>query len=281
MITGAECNVLSVRDFEKIPNKNAELLKSGCKLVTYSGHILKRKGKAKLKCDFKDNEYDLEFQIIEKDSPAILERDSCTKLGLIRRVYDVDTDNTDIMSEYEDVFTGLGCVPGLHHIQLKPEITPVIHPPRKVPIVLKDRIKAELDRMEDLGVIVKQTDPTDWVNSMVTVVKPNKLRICIDPQDLNNAIKREHYPLRTVEEKTAEMPNAKVFSILDANHGFWQVQLDEESSKLCTFNTSYGRYRFLRLPFGVSSAPEVFQKCIAQRLEGLEGVVNIVDNILV
>lgn len=77
------------------------------------------------------------------------------------------------------------------------------------------------------------------------------------------------------------MPNARVFSVVDANHGFWQVQLDEESSKLCTFNTPYGRYRFLRLPFGVSSAPEVFQKCIAQRLEGLEGVVNIVDDILV
>ncbi|KAK0154442.1 Retrovirus-related Pol polyprotein from transposon 412 [Merluccius polli] len=95
---------------------------------------------------------------------------------------------------------------------------------------------------------------------MVTVVKPNKLRICIDPQDLNKAIRREHYPLRTVEEIVAEMPNAKVFSVLDANHGFWQVQIDDESSKLCTFNTPFGRYRFLRLPFGISSAPEVFQR---------------------
>lgn len=77
------------------------------------------------------------------------------------------------------------------------------------------------------------------------------------------------------------MPNARVFSVVDANHGFWQVHLDEETSKLCTFNTPYGRYRFLRLPFGVSSAPEVFQRCIAERLEGLEGVVNIVDDILV
>ncbi|RXN16535.1 dynein heavy chain axonemal [Labeo rohita] len=139
----------------------------------------------------------------------------------------------------------------------------------------------ELKRMEDLGVIVKQTEPTDWVNSMVTVLKPEKLRICIDPQDLNKAIKREHYPLRTIEEIVAEMPNAKVFSVLDANHGFWQVHLDEVSSKLCTFNTPFGRYRFLRLPFGIVSAPEVFQKCIAQRLEGLDGVVNIVDDILV
>lgn len=181
--TGAECNVLSVRDFERITNKDAVLQKSGCKLVTYSGHMIATKGKAKLKCDFRDKEYELEFQIIERDSPAILGRESCTKLGLIRRVYSVDKkDNTDILSKYEDVFTGLGCVPGLHHIQLNPDVTPVIHPPRKVPIALKDRIKAELDRMEDLGVIVKQTEPTDWVNSMVTVVKPNKLRIASIPK---------------------------------------------------------------------------------------------------
>lgn len=115
------------------------------------------------------------------------------------------------------MFTGLGCVPGLHHIQLNPDVTPVIHPPRKVPIALKDRVKAELDRMEDLGVIVRQAEPTDWVNSMVTVVKPNKLRICIDPQDLNQAIKREHYPLRTIKETVSEMPNAKVLSIESAD----------------------------------------------------------------
>lgn len=121
--------------------------------------------------------------------------------------------------------------------------------------------------------IIKQTEPTDWVNSMVTVTKPNKVRICIDPQDLNAAIRRERYPLRTIEEVVAEMPNAKFFSVFDANHGFWQIQLDKERSHLCTFNTPFGRYRFKRLPFGISSALEVFQRCIARHLEGLEGVV--------
>lgn len=68
----------------------------------------------------------------------------------------------------------------------------------------------------------KNTEPTEWENSMVTIVKPNKIRICIDPQDLNRAVRREHYPL-------------KIFSVVDANQGFWQIQLDDESSKLCTF----------------------------------------------
>ena len=84
---------------------------------------------------------------------------------------------------------------------------------------------------------------------MVTVVKPNgDIRICIDPRDLNNAIQREHYPMKTIEEVVAEMPNGKVFTKLDATSGFWQLKLTEESSKLTTFNTAFGRYRFRRAP---------------------------------
>ena len=116
---------------------------------------------------------------------------------------------------------------------------------------------------------------------MVTVIKPHKTRICLDPRNLNEAIKREHFPLPTIEEVTAGMPNAKVFSVLDAKSGFWQIPLDEASSLLCTFNTPHGRYKFKRLPFGIKSAPEVFQKHMKHLLEGLEGVDVIMDDMLV
>ena len=117
----------------------------------------------------------------------------------------------------------------------------MVHPPRKVPVSLKEKIKEELDRMEKAEVVVKQKEPTDWVNSMVAVVKPSKRRICIDPRDLNESIRREHFPMTTIEEVVADMPQAKVFSVLDATSGYWQVKLDEASSKLFTFNTSFGR----------------------------------------
>ena len=156
-------------------------------------------------------------------------------------------------------------------IQIDKSVTPVIHPPRKVPYAYKDKVKEELDRMESEGVIIRQTEPTQWVNSMITVVKPNKVRICIDPRDLNEAIQREHFPMKTIEEIVAEMPNAKVFTVLYAISGFWQVELDEESSKLCTFNTPFGRYRFTRLPFGIKSAPEVFQRYMSEMLQGIPG----------
>ena len=146
---------------------------------------------------------------------------------------------------------------------------------------LKDKIKDELDRMEWAGVIVRQTEPPAWVNSMVAVVKPNRIRICIDPRDLNKTIRRERYPMMTIEEVVASIPQAKVFSVLDATSGYWQVKLDEASSKLCTFNTPYGRYRFTRLPFGIKSAPEVFQQCMSELFEDIEGVKAIVDDLLI
>ena len=92
----------------------------------------------------------------------------------------------------------------------------------------------ELKRIVEENILAPVSEATDWVSSMVTVVKPNKLRICIDPKDLNRAIKRPHYPLPTVEEVATTLSKAKVFSVLDAKSGFWQVPLDEASSFWCT-----------------------------------------------
>ena len=86
--------------------------------------------------------------------------------------------------------------------------------------------------------IIEQVDqPTDWVSSMLVVSKPSteaegetKLRICLDPRDLNLAIKREHFPMPTIEEIATRLNGAKLFSVFDASNGFWQVELDDESS---------------------------------------------------
>ena len=92
---------------------------------------------------------------------------------------------------------------------------PVVQPPRKMAMTLKSKVKEELDRMERLDVIVKQKEPTEWVNSMLTVTKQNELvQSCINPKKFNDAIPREHYPMKTVEEVVAEMPD--VFSALEA-----------------------------------------------------------------
>ena len=125
----------------------------------------------------------------------------------------------NILNNYPDLFEELGCLPVEHHIELNETIEPVIHPPRHVPEAIRSRVTKELHQMEE-GVIEKVDQPTDWVNSMVTVIKPHKTRICLDPRNLIEAIKREHFPLPTIEEVTARMPNAKVFSVLNAKSGF-------------------------------------------------------------
>ena len=104
-----------------------------------------------------------------------------------------------IVEEYADVFKGLGCLDGDYRIQIDSSVALVVHPPWKVPFALKERLKAELDRMETIRAIKKVTKPTEWVSSIVIIEKKDgKIRVCLDPKDLNKAIKREYYPMKTV-----------------------------------------------------------------------------------
>ena len=149
-----------------------------------------------------------------------------------------------------------------------------------------ERVQRKLEKMTTDGFIEKVDQPTDWVSSVLVESKPSteadgesKIRICLDPRDLNGAIKREHFPMPTKEEIATRLHGAKVFSVFDASNGFWQVELDEDSSLLTTFNTPFGRYRWKRMPFGIKSAPEVWQRKMREHIEGLKGVEVIADDI--
>ena len=135
--------------------------------------------------------------------------------------------------------------------------------------------------MVRLDIIDKVEGPTDWVSNLVIVEKPNgKLRVCLDPRDLNQAIKRQHQ-LPTPKDVLSKMAGVKYFSKLDASSGYWQLKLDEESSQLLAFHTPFGRYKFNRLPFGVNCASEIFQAEVTEILEGLEGCANAQDDIVI
>ena len=157
----------------------------------------------------------------------------------------------------------------------------MVHAPRP-------RIKTKLGELVDRKVIVPVTEPTEWVSSMLAIVKPNKVCICIDPRDLNCAIRREHYQLPTIEEVASRLAGAKKFTLCakkftlcDAKDGFHQIVLDDASSYLTTFNSPFGRYRWMRMPFGISSAPKVWQRRIHEFVEDLEGVEVIADDFLI
>ena len=288
--TGARCNVMSQDTFRSFGIKTA-LKPTSTKLTSFSGHKLKPIGIVQLPCKIQGNNFDIDFYIVDSSVPSVLGGSTCRETGLIQRLYNIQTNELpkqkkdlpqDIESSYKDLFEGLGCMPDTYTIKVDPSVKPVIHPPRKVPISMKEKVKTELLRMESEGVIKKQTEPTDWVNSMVVVPKPNgKVRICIDPRDLNKAVLREHYPMKTIEDILLEIPEAKVFSKLDAVSGYWQIKLSQESQKFCTFNTPLGRYSFTRLPYGLKSAGEVYQRSVSNMVQDIEGCEAIVDDILI
>lgn len=199
------------------------------------------------------------------------------------RINETDCDSSlkDLLSSHKDIFDGIGRLPGVHKLVLDESIPPVVKGSRKIPIKLKPRLQEELNRLMSLDIIAKVDEPTDWVSNIVLVEKPDgKLRLCLDPQPLNQAIKRSHFQLPTLDEIAANLSGARFFSHLDASKGFYMIVLDEASSKLCTFATPFGRFRFLRLPFGINSASEVFHNTMYKTFS-MEGVEVYVDDLLV
>lgn len=174
----------------------------------------------------------------------------------------------NIISRFPTVFEGLGRLEGDVHLDVDPSIQPTV-------------LKQQLDEMERMQIVARVNEPTDWVSNLVLVRRNDKVRICIDPILLNNALKRPHYPIPTINELLPELANVKIFSTVDAKSGFWQVKLDDESSKLTTFWTPSGRYRWLRMPFGISPAPEIFQRKLHEAVHGLKGVRALADDILI
>ena len=160
------------------------------------------------------------------------------------------------------MFQGLGTLGGEYTIQLRSDAKPFsLYSARHIPLPLRSQVKTELSRMESLGVISRVDQPTTWCAGMVVVPKKNgSIRICVDFRPLNESVLREVHPLPRVDDTLAQLSGAKVFSKLDANSGFWQIPLATESRLLTTFITPYGHFCFNKLPFGITSAPELFQK---------------------
>lgn len=203
----------------------------------------------------------------------LLGRGVAVKMGLIRRVYEI---------QYADESIGvLDCKPA--DIFLKGAALPYsVSTTRRVPIPLLPKVEAELQRMEKNGIIEKASGPTEWCAPMVAVPKKSgQVRICVDLRQLNKSVIREKRQIPVLDDVIHKLAGSSVFSKLDAASGFWQIPLSKDSQKLTTFITPVGRFWFKRLPFGITSAPEVFQDRMEQLLTGLPGVVVIMDDILI
>ena len=270
------------------------LVPSNAVLTAYNGTHIQQYGTMTIPCSYRGKRCDAEFYVSSSTGPAILGLPSCRELRLVEMNCEVKetlnrtnseariASKSDLIDAYPDRFEGIGSFRGEFHITIDKSVPPVVHSPRRCPIHLKDEVKTELEKMEELGVITKVSAPTDWVSSIVYSRKSNnKLRICLDPKDLNRAIKRPHYKTPTLDEITHQLAGSRVFSKLDARHGYWSVSLDEPSSYLTTFNSPFGRYRFERLPFGLNLSQDVFQERMDHILERCPGTMGIADDVAV
>ena len=200
----------------------------------------------------------------------------------------------DILSQYSGCFEGIGHFSGdPYKFHLKPDHKPARHAPRKVPVHLETAFKEEIDSLVKQGILEEVKEHTDWVNSYVIVEKdtgnhhsPNhtvkkKLRICLDPRDLNEALEREPYHTSSVDEITAKLQGMTVFTIVDLKKGYWMVVLHPDSRRLTYIALPFGSFQWTHLPIDTVVAQDIFQSKLDAIFIGMEGVTGIADDMII
>ena len=279
--TGAKVTAITEQSYQSIGSPC--LQKPQKQLRGPKKHPLNVIGTFTITVSYKNKSCSTDIYVVRNLAHNLLGLLVITDLHLIVLVDAIQSDRATLQQKFPSLFTGLGILQNKYDIQLKPWCqTFALSTARHVPILLRTKVQAELDYMQSLNVISKVDQPTPWCAGMVVVPKKaGKVRICVDLKPLNESVLRENHPLPHVDEILAQLNGATIFSKLDANSGFWQITLTEQPKLLTTFITPFGRYCFNKLPFGITSAPEFFQKQISAILAGLEGVLCLMDGILV
>ena len=188
----------------------------------------------------------------------------------------------EIKVQYKDIctFPGKPC-----HINMDPSVPPKCLPCRPVPVHHQDEFKKQLNEMLEVSIIAEVHEATPWISSFVIVETmkngQRRLQKCLDPKPLNKAIMHEPYITQTPDDVYHKLANAKFIIVIDFKKSFWQFVLDEESSYLTTFNTPFGRYHYLRMPFGISISGDCHQHGIDSIYGKLDNVISIADDLLI
>ena len=294
--SGASCNVLP----KEYPPEGTEVQKTNKLLTAYNKERILALGTARvsMRNPKTRKKYNAEFVVVVGNYTPLIGARAAQQMGFIVVQHhniqlvsnnEVSTASQSspltkekVLTDFAVIFKGLGKMDGKLHLEVNELVPPVIMPPRRVPVALKGKFKEEIVRLVSVGVLEKVEEPTKWVSSAVVTAKSNgKVRVCIDPRPLNEALIRSHYPLPVIDDILPELRKARVFSKADLKDGFLQIELDDESSRLTTFQTPWGRHRWLRMPYGISPAPEYFQQKLDQNLQGLPGVYRIADDLLI
>ena len=212
---------------------NPVLTKSSSRLRMYDGSVMRPMGVINIKCQVGQTKKLLQFQVVNTSKEPLISAETSLALNLVslnrneakidREIHNIGTNRQEvseslltkreIMKRYGDVFDTLGCLPGELHFQINKDVPPVQHVPRKIPIAMKEQVTKKIEGLIEKKIVAKVNEPTDWISSMVVVKKHdnNKLRICIDPRDLNKALEIPHYQQPTIEDILPKLSKANIF----------------------------------------------------------------------
>ena len=230
------------------------------------------------------------FHVAKGDKGSLLSFGTASELGLIELNLNVIKSSQPVTIErlekdHPQLFEGIGKLKNFRvKLHIDENVKPSAQQHRRIPFHIRKKVEQELNLLLEKDIIERIEGPTPWMSPIVTPVKPkepDKVRICVDMRQANKAILRERHVTPTLEDIVSDLNGAKKFSKLDLRAGYHQLELDPASRYITTFSTHIGLFRYKRLNFGISSASEVFQNTIAQVLEGIPGVMNISDDIIV
>ncbi|XP_036322132.1 uncharacterized protein K02A2.6-like [Rhagoletis pomonella] len=280
--TGADVNILPYKYFKKYL-KNTALDTGGLSPRSYSGADLDYKGIIECVVMCRNEIKILPFTVVDTPYEPLLGLEACEQLNLIKRIDVIrEASKDEFIRNYSDVFEGTGCFVTNLDIKVKKSSVPVVKPARRIPQSLVAKVKNELQNMVEKKIIERVDGPIERASNLVIVEKKSgKLRLCIDPQDLNADILSENHTIPSFESISVRIANSKIFTVLDLKEGFWQIGLSAKASELCSFNTPFGCYRFKRLPFGIKIGPGVFQKYNERNYEDIPNVIVFIDDILI
>ncbi|XP_049276050.1 uncharacterized protein K02A2.6-like [Rhipicephalus sanguineus] len=253
------------------------------------------RGVVKMQASYKSATVDCDLVVLDCEGPSLCGRDLLQMLETqgapLLHIASLSSDGklesrtaAPVMQQYADLFAeGLGTIKGPPaRLHIKDGATPRFCKARKIPFSLLDKVSAELDRLVAEGIITP-VSYSEWATPVVPVLKRDgTVRICGDFKvTLNPVCEMESYPLPVVDDIFATLRGGQQFSILDLRDAYNQILLDEDSRKLAVINTHRGLFCYNRLPFGIASAPAIFQRTIEQVLQGLPGVQAYLDDVLI
>ena len=221
--------------------------------------------------EFRSRSIEADIFVVKGSGGSLLSWDTSNKLKLIDFVREIQvTDSITVLKEeFAELFQGLGKLKNFKvKLHIDDSVQACAQPHRRVSFHIRKQIEEQLRADEALGVIERVNGQTPWVSPLVVVPKPKspgQVRVCVDMRRANTAIKRERHITPTINEIIHDLNGACVFSKLDLNQGYNQLELDVSSRYITTFSSHIGLWRYKRLSFGINSAAGVFKMRYAKR----------------